>query len=214
MKKVEVYSKLYKEGVVAVVRGDSADNAIKTAKACFKGGIKLIEITFTAPNADEVIKTLSKEKSGMIVGAGSVLDSETARIAILAGAEFIVSPSFNKDTVKLCNRYGVPVMCGILTPTELVSAMECGVDIVKLFPGDIATPNGLKALKGPFPQANFMATGGVNLDNLEEWFKAGAYAIGAGSFVTKGAKIGDYESVEKISRQLVEKTLFIIGGRK
>lgn len=214
MKKLDVYTKLYSEGVVAVVRGDSAEDAVKTATACYNGGIKFIEITFTAPNADEAIKTLTKAKTDMIVGAGSVLDSETARIAILAGAEFIVSPSFNQDTVRLCNRYGVPVMCGILTPTELVSAMECGVDIVKLFPGDIATTSGLKALKGPFPQANIMPTGGVNLDNVEEWFKAGAYAIGAGSFVTKGAKTGDFASVEKISKQLVEKVKAIIGGRK
>ena len=106
------------------------------------------------------------------------------------------------------------MMSGIMTPTEAIAALEAGVDILKLFPGDIATPKGLKAFKGPLPQANIMPTGGVNLDNVEDWFKAGAYAIGAGSFVTKGAEKEDYEEVERVSRELVEKVRAIKGGKK
>ena len=214
MKKIEVYTKLKSEGIVVVIRGNSIEQALKTVEACYKGGIKLIEVTFTVPGADEIIKKLvaAYKDTDMVVGAGTVLDPETARIAILAGSEFIVSPSLNIETVKMCNRYGIPVMTGIQTPTELQTALEYGVDIVKLFPGDIAKPAGLKGLKGPFPQANIMPTGGVSLENVGDWFKAGAYAVGAGSFITKGANTGDYELVEKTSREFVDKVKSIIGG--
>lgn len=216
MQKYNVYKAVKEQGVVVVIRGNDLQEAIKTVEACYKGGIKIIEVTFTVPRADELIKTLVEKYAGsdMLVGAGTVLDAQTARIAMLAGAKFIVSPSLNIDTIKTCNRYGVPVMSGVMTPTEAQTAMENGVDILKLFPGDIAKPAGLKALKGPFPHANIMPTGGVSQDNVEEWFKAGAYAVGAGSFLTKDAKTGDFDKVEKTCRAFVEKVQSIIGGRK
>ncbi|MDE6474161.1 MAG: bifunctional 2-keto-4-hydroxyglutarate aldolase/2-keto-3-deoxy-6-phosphogluconate aldolase [Clostridia bacterium] len=216
MKKYDVYQTIKQQGVVVVIRGNDLQEAIKTVEACYKGGIKVIEVTFTVPRADELIKILVEKYAGsdMLVGAGTVLDPETARIAMLAGAQFIVSPSLNVDTIKMCNRYGVPVMSGVMTPTEAQTAMEYGVDILKLFPGDIAKPAGLKALKGPFPNANIMPTGGVSQDNVEEWFKVGAYAVGAGSFLTKDAKTGDFDKVEKTCRAFVEKVQSIIGGRK
>ncbi len=216
MQKYNVYKAVKEQGVVVVIRGNDLQEAIKTVEACYKGGIKIIEVTFTVPRADELIKTLVEKYAGsdMLVGAGTVLDAQTARIAMLAGAKFIVSPSLNIDTIKTCNRYGVPVMSGVMTPTEAQTAMEHGVDILKLFPGDIAKPAGLKALKGPFPHANIMPTGGVSQDNVEEWFKAGAYAVGAGSFLTKDAKTGDFDKVEKTCRAFVEKVQSIIGGRK
>ena len=215
MKKFEIYQAVKQEGVVVVIRGDSVDQAIKTVEACYAGGIKIMEVTFTVPNADQIIKTLVEKYKGtdMIVGAGTVLDPETARAAILAGAQFVVSPALNVETIKLCNRYGVAVMSGIFTPTEAITALEYGVDILKLFPGDVATPKGLKALKGPLPQANIMPTGGVSLENVEEWFKAGAYAVGAGSFITKGAKTGDYKAVEDISREFVNKVKSVKGNK-
>ena len=215
MKKYDVYQTIKKQGVVIVIRGNDLQEAIKTVEACYKGGIKVIEVTFTVPRADELIKILVEKYAGsdMLVGAGTVLDPETARIAMLAGAQFIVSPSLNVDTIKMCNRYGVPVMSGVMTPTEAQTAMEYGVDILKLFPGDIAKPAGLKALKGPFPNANIMPTGGVSQDNVEEWFKVGAYAVGAGSFLTKDAKTGDFDKVEKTCRAFVEKVQSIIGGK-
>ncbi len=208
MQKYNVYKAVKEQGVVVVIRGNDLQEAIKTVEACYKGGIKIIEVTFTVPRADELIKTLVEKYAGsdMLVGAGTVLDAQTARIAMLAGAKFIVSPSLNIDTIKTCNRYGVPVMSGVMTPTEAQTAMEYGVDILKLFPGDIAKPAGLKALKGPFPHANIMPTGGVSQDNVEEWFKAGAYAVGAGSFLTKDAKTGDFDKVEKTCRASVSYT--------
>ena len=214
MKKYEIYQAVKKEGVVVVIRGKSVEQAIKTVEACYAGGIKIIEVTFTVPRADEIIKQLVDKYKGtdMVVGAGSVLDPETARIAMLAGAQFIVSPALNVETIKMCNRYGVAVMSGVFTPTEAITALEYGVDIIKMFPGDVATPKGLKALKGPLPQANIMPTGGVSMENVGEWFKAGAYAVGAGSFITKGAQNDDYKEVERISREFVEKVHSIIGG--
>ncbi|MCI7401760.1 MAG: bifunctional 2-keto-4-hydroxyglutarate aldolase/2-keto-3-deoxy-6-phosphogluconate aldolase [Christensenella sp.] len=214
MKKYEIYQAVKKEGVVVVIRGKSVEQAIKTVEACYAGGIKIIEVTFTVPRADEIIKQLVDKYKGtdMVVGAGSVLDPETARIAMLAGAQFIVSPALNVETIKMCNRYGVAVMSGVFTPTEAITALEYGVDIIKMFPGDVATPKGLKALKGPLPQANIMPTGGVSMENVGEWFKAGAYAVGAGSFITKGAQNDDYKEVERVSREFVEKVHSIIGG--
>ncbi len=216
MKKYDVYNKIKSEGVVVVIRGNDIQEALSTVEACYRGGIKVIEVTFTLPRADALIKILSEKyaNSDMMIGAGTVLDSETARIAMLAGAQFIVSPSLNIDTIKTCNRYGVPIMSGVMTPTEAQTAMEYGVDVLKLFPGDIAKPAGLKALKGPFPHANIMPTGGVSLDNVEEWFKAGAYAVGAGSFLTKDAKSGDFDKVEKTCRAFVDKVHSIIGGKR
>ena len=207
MEKNEVFSGIRKEGIVVVIRGDSVEQALKTVDACYKGGIRFIEVTFTVPHADVIISTLCDKFKGtdMVVGAGTVLDPETARAAILAGAQFIFSPSFSEETIRLCNRYAVAVVPGIFTPTEAVRALELGADFVKLFPGDVATPAGLKAIRGPLPQLKIMPTGGVSLSNVEDWFKAGAVAVGAGSFVTKGAKKGDYDEVEKTARELVEK---------
>lgn len=214
--KYDVYNKIKQEGAVAVIRGSDLAEALSTVEACYKGGIKVIEVTFTLPRADALIKILTEKyaDSDMLVGAGTVLDPETARIAMLAGAKFIVAPSLNVDTIKMCNRYSVPIMSGIMTPSEAQCAMEYGVDILKLFPGDLAKPAGLKALKGPFPNANIMPTGGVSMDNVEEWFKAGAYAVGAGSFLTKDAKSGDFAKVEATCRAFVEKVHSIIGGKR
>ena len=216
MEKYRIYETIEKLGVVAVIRGDSLDTAVKTVDACYKGGIKIIEVTFTVPGADSLIKSLTEKYKGsdMVIGAGTVLDPETARIAILAGAKFVVSPSLNIETIKMCNRYGIPVMTGVMTPTEAQTAMEYGVDVLKLFPGDIAKPAGLKALKGPFPYANIMPTGGVSAENVEEWFKAGAFAVGAGSFLTKDAKTGDYDKVTAVCKAFVDKVQSVIGGRK
>ncbi len=216
MEKYRIYETIEKLGVVAVIRGDSLDTAVKTVDACYKGGIKIIEVTFTVPGADSLIKSLTEKYKGsdMVIGAGTVLDPETARIAILAGAKFVVSPSLNIETIKMCNRYGIPVMTGVMTPTEAQTAMEYGVDVLKLFPGDIAKPAGLKALKGPFPHANIMPTGGVSAENVEEWFKAGAFAVGAGSFLTKDAKTGDYDKVTAVCKAFVDKVQSVIGGRK
>ena len=134
-----------------------------------------------------------------------LLDPETARIAILAGAKFVVSPAVNPNTARLCNRYQIPYMPGAATICEVIEAMECGADIVKVFPGEILGPAFVKAVKGPLPQANLMPTGGVSLENVALWINAGAVAIGVGGNLTAGAKTGDFDSITRLARQFVEK---------
>ncbi len=206
MKKFDVLNRIAKVGVVAVVRANNGEEAVKISEACINGGVPAIEVTFTVPGADQVIKTLKNTFSDdkLIVGAGTVLDSETARIAILAGAEYIVSPGFDLESAKLCNRYQVPYMPGCMTITEIMRAMEAGCDIVKLFPGSLPGPDYVKAVKGPLPQANIMPTGGVSLSNVNEWIKAGVIAVGTGSDLTGPAKKGDYAGVTELAKQFVE----------
>ncbi len=206
MDKIDVLKKIKDCGVVAVVRAESKEQAVKISEACIKAGIAGIEVTFTVPGAEEVIKELASiYKNGeIIIGAGTVLDPETARIAILAGAQYVVSPSFNKETVVLCNRYQVACMPGAMTVKEVVDVMESGADVVKVFPGELYGPKIIKAIKGPIPQATLMPTGGVTLDNVCEWIAAGAVAVGVGGSLTAGAKTGDYESITEIGKQFIE----------
>lgn len=206
MKKFDVLNRIANVGVVAVVRAENEEKAIKISEACVEGGIPAIEVTFTVPGADQVIKSLKKAISSdkLIVGAGTVLDSETARCAILAGAEYIVSPGFDLESAKLCNRYQVPYMPGCMTITEIVRAMEAGCDIVKLFPGSLPGPSYVKAVKGPLPQCNIMPTGGVNLGNVAEWVKAGVIAVGSGSDLTGPSKTGDYAKITELAKQWVQ----------
>lgn len=207
MDKQKVITKICDTGIVAVVRADDEDQAKRIANACLEGGINAIEMTFTVPKAHKIIESLCDEyKNGeMIVGAGTVLDPETARIAILSGAQYIVSPYLDVNTIKCCNRYAVPCMPGVMTVKEMIEAMEYGADIVKLFPGDAFGPKMVKALHGPVPQAKIMPTGGVSLDNVDQWFKNGVVAVGAGSCLTAGAKTGDYALITETAKQFVEK---------
>ncbi|MCR5564524.1 MAG: bifunctional 2-keto-4-hydroxyglutarate aldolase/2-keto-3-deoxy-6-phosphogluconate aldolase [Gammaproteobacteria bacterium] len=198
MKKQEILKQLTDSLVVAVVRATSTEQAVKISQACIDGGIKAIEVTFTVDYAHDVIKGLKKEVgNSLLIGAGTVLDSETARVAILNGADFIVSPAFDLETAKLCNRYQVPYLPGCMTITEMIHAMEAGADIVKLFPGSLPGPSYVKAVKGPLPQANIMPTGGVSLANIKDWFNAGVVAVGVGGELTAPAKTGDYEKVKE-----------------
>ena len=206
MEKTELLSRMKQEGIVAVVRAENKEKGEKVIDAIVKGGINFIEITMTVPGAVDIIKELSekyKTDEKIVIGAGTVLDPETARMVILAGAQFVVSPSLNPDTVRLCNRYRVPVMPGIMTVKEAVEALELGVDILKVFPGNAFGPSIISAFKGPLPQAQFMPTGGVAVDNVDKWFKAGVVAVGTGSNLTAGAKTGDYEAVTKMAEEFV-----------
>ena len=197
MDKEKILTRISDAGIVAVVRAEDSETAMRITDACIEGGVAAIELTFTVPGAHRVIEDLAKKYSSdeIILGAGTVMDSETARTAILSGAEYIVSPYFNADTVKLCNRYRVPCMPGAMTIKEVVEAMEAGADIVKIFPGEAFGPKIIKAIKGPIPYAKMMPTGGVSVDNVSEWIKAGAVAVGAGGALTAGAKTGDYASI-------------------
>jgi len=207
LNKDQILAKIKESGLVAVVRAESAEQAEKITESCIAGNVEAIEITFTVPGAIDVIKALSaKYKSGeIIIGAGTVLDAETARAAILAGAQYVVSPCLNVEMVRLCNRYKVAVMPGAMTIKEVVEAMEAGADIVKIFPGELFGPAIIKSIKGPLPHAPLMPTGGVSIDNVGEWIKAGCLAVGVGGSLTAGAKTGNYAAITDAAKQFIEK---------
>lgn len=205
MRKNEVLTRINEAGVVAVVRGDSKEQAIKIVQAVVAGGIKIIELTMTVPHGVEVIRELCDKYEGtdVIVGAGTVLDPETARMCIMEGANFIVSPCLDVETIKLCNRYRVATMPGVSTPREAVMALEAGADVIKVFPSNVYGPSIIGAFRGPLPQADFMPSGGVSIENMHKWIAAGASVVSAGGELTKGAKTGDYALVEDTARRFV-----------
>lgn len=212
MRKQQILQRICEEGVVAVLRGETPEQAVEMAEQAIAGGIKIIEVTMTVPFALEAIETLAKKydpdpnaPNYAVIGVGTVLDAETARAAILSGAEFVVSPAFHEETVRMCNRYRVPIFPGAMTIAEIQAALEAGVDIVKLFPGNLFSPEMIKAIKGPLPQVDIMPTGGVSLDNLADWIKAGAVAVGIGSDLTREAiKTGDLSLVAQQASRYVE----------
>ena len=198
MRKYELIQALLERKMIAVIRAESKDHGMKIIEAVHKGGITAVEITMTVPHADEIIRELNiTHNKNMLIGAGTVLDSETARACILAGAQYIVGPSFNKDCARLCNRYAVPYIPGVMTPQEAVKALEYGAEILKLFPAELFGPKIISAFKGPLPQGNYMPTGGITIENAADWIAAGASILGIGGALTKGAKTGDFESVTR-----------------
>lgn len=205
MDKENILMRIQDCGIVAVVRAESADKAERIVDACMEGGVAAIELTFSVPHVDRVIETLSYkyDPKDIILGAGTVMDAATARIAMLSGAQYIVSPYLDLETLKMCNRYRVPMMPGVMSVREAVTAMENGADILKIFPGDLFGPKIIKDILGPIPYAKMMPTGGVNADNVGEWIKAGAVAVGAGSSLTAGAKTGDYKLITETAKKFV-----------
>lgn len=183
MNKEQILRQIHKVGLVPVLRAPSAEAAIAAAAAIEAGGVPLLEVTMTVPGAIEVIAAIAKAHQGrVLVGAGTVLDPETARACILAGAQFVVSPALNVKTIELCHRYSVPVIPGALTPTEIVTAWEAGADVVKVFPcSAVGGAKYLSALKGPLPQIQLIPTGGVSLATAADFLAAGAFALGVGS---------------------------------
>ena len=201
-----VIQRLIDTGIVAVIRAETADAAINIAKACLQGGITAIEVTFTVPDADQVILTLAKtfDEQTLLIGAGTVLDAQTARQAVKAGARFIVSPGFDSKTGKQCRKLDTPYLPGCLTITEIIRASQAGASIIKLFPGSAVGPGYVKAVRGPLPDIRLMPTGGVSLDNIEAWFQAGVVAVGIGGELTGKAASGDYAGVTEQARRFVE----------
>ncbi len=182
MEKSAVLKRLEESGLVPVMRADSVERALALAQAISAGGVKVLEVTMTVPGAMEVIRRLVKDSPEILVGAGTVLDAETARACMLEGAQFIVSPALSLKTIELCRRYSVPVLPGALTPTEIVTAWEAGADVVKVFPaGALGGAKYLASLKGPLPQIPMIPTGGVSLATAAELLRAGALALGVGS---------------------------------
>lgn len=208
MIKINTLRALKECGVVAVVRGNSKEVGVEISKACVKGGVKALEVTYTNKFANDIIKELSEIYEGqddIVIGAGTVLDAETARAAMLAGAKYIVSPAFDLETAKICNRYKVPYLPGIMTINEIIAAHEAGVDFVKLFPGSAFGQGYVKAIKGPLPYANIMVTGGVNIDNLDSWIKAGVDAVGIGGELNKLGEEGKFDEITAICEQYMAK---------
>ncbi|MGC4377169.1 bifunctional 2-keto-4-hydroxyglutarate aldolase/2-keto-3-deoxy-6-phosphogluconate aldolase [Fictibacillus sp. Mic-4] len=201
--KYKVLKQLKRAKVVAVIRGEDADEAIQVSKAAVKGGIQAIELTYTTPNVGEVFRELGL--SDALLGAGSILDPETARFAILNGAKFIVSPHFNREVATLCNRYSVPYLPGCMTISEMVQALEAGCDVLKLFPASNFEPSFIRSINGPLPNVRIMPTGGIHLNNLEQWLEAGAVAAGIGSDLNKAYRAGGYEAVVELSQKYMSK---------
>jgi 2-dehydro-3-deoxyphosphogluconate aldolase/(4S)-4-hydroxy-2-oxoglutarate aldolase len=194
-------------GIVAVLRATSGEFIADVAEALLAGGIEGIEVTYSVPRATNILEQVADRLGDKIVlGAGTVLDPETARAAILAGARFIVSPVVNLDVIRLCRRYSCLVMPGALTPTEILTAWEAGADIVKVFPSDLTGPGYLKAIRRPLPQVRLMPTGGVNLETAADFIRAGACAVGIGSDLADPKAIAnrDFAKLTALARQYVE----------
>ncbi|MGE5674514.1 MAG: bifunctional 2-keto-4-hydroxyglutarate aldolase/2-keto-3-deoxy-6-phosphogluconate aldolase [Mycobacterium leprae] len=201
MRKWEVVSAIVAAGVVPVLRADSTDKAVRLIEAIAAGGVQTIEVTMTVPGA---LQTLEKAAStGLLVGAGTVLDAETARLCIMQGAEYVVTPGFFPEVIRMAHRYQKPALVGCQTITEITQAMESGADIIKLFPGSHLGPEFLKAVRGPLPQAPCMPTGGVSLTTVKPWIEAGAVAVGVGGELTGPAAKGDYAAVTSLARQFI-----------
>ena len=181
MKKEAILAKFKAEKVIALIRADSPDGLLDCAKALAAGGLTSIELTMTTPGAIRMIEQATAELPDFIFGLGTVLDAETARAGILAGAKFIVTPAFRPEVIALCQRYSVPIFSGALTPTEILNTWEAGADAAKIFPAEFFGPAYIKSVKAPFPQIEVVPTGGVNAENVGEFLKAGAFATAAGS---------------------------------
>ncbi len=182
MSKEECIERLIITGVIAIMRAKTSDQLLKAADAIKAGGVNAIEVTMTTPNALEVIsKAVERYGSNVMFGVGSVLDPESARVAILAGAQFVVCPTLNVKTIKLCMRYSVPVMPGAFTPSEILEAWETGADIVKVFPASVGGPSYIRAIKAPLPQVKLMPVGGVNLTTTSDFIRAGCEVVAVGS---------------------------------
>ena len=200
---------LRQTGIIAIIRAEKFEQLIDIVSALNKGGIKFIEITITTPGALKVIETVSEKlkDKDIIIGVGSVLDTETARAAILSGAEFIICPCLNKDVITLCNRYSKIVIPGAFTPTEILCARENGADLVKVFPSIIGGSSYIKAIKAPLPQIDLIPVGGVNIDNVAEFIKAGATAVGVGGNLVKKEflKEKDFSALTSLSKKFIER---------
>lgn len=206
-RKQEVLNAIVESGVVAVIRADRSEELMQVAHALVKGGTVAMEVTMTTPGAVDVIKAVAaKLGEEVIIGAGTVLDPETARTVILAGAEFIVSPTLSPATIALCRRYSKVVIPGAFTPTEILSAWEAGADIVKVFPATVVGPRYLKDIKGPLPQIRLSPTGGVNLENAGEFIRCGACCIAVGgNLVSKKALANkDWPLIAETAQRFIE----------
>jgi 2-dehydro-3-deoxyphosphogluconate aldolase/(4S)-4-hydroxy-2-oxoglutarate aldolase len=207
MSRHEDLTRVLSSGIVAVIRSTSSEQLVEVARALYEGGVDVLEVTFTVPRALEIIAAVRQSLGDkVLLGAGTVLDPETARAAFLAGAEFLVAPTVNLDVIRLGNRYDKLVMPGAFTPTEVLTAWEAGAQVIKVFPADIGGPAYLKTLHGPLPQVRLLPTGGVNLNTISDFLKAGACAVGLGGALVepKAVQSGDMDRIRSLAAQYVE----------
>ncbi len=203
----EILNQLLDDKLVAILRADSGDLLVEASRAMVRGGIRSLEITMTVPGAIDILKQAREELGDeVLLGAGTVLDAETARLVILAGADFIVSPHTDPEIIQMAKRYSKPILPGAFTPTEVIQAWQMGADIVKIFPSDPIGPKYIKNLRGPLPQVRLMPTGGVDLDTIGDFFAAGACAVGIGGSLLKKSWLDekDFEAIESQAEKFVE----------
>ena len=207
MRKEQIVEKLREIGLVPVLRAESEEQALGIASAIADGGVTVLEITMTVPGAIRVMARLTKERPDILVGAGTVLDAETARMCMLEGAQFVVSPALNLKTIEMCHRYSIPVLPGALTPTEVVTAWQAGADVIKVFPASaLGGAKYLKSLKAPLPQVEMIPTGGVSLATAKEFLEAGSFALGVGADLvdTKAMAEGKPEKITESAKKYLE----------
>ncbi|MCE9556043.1 MAG: bifunctional 2-keto-4-hydroxyglutarate aldolase/2-keto-3-deoxy-6-phosphogluconate aldolase [Planctomycetes bacterium] len=207
MSKLDDIQRMIRSGIVAVVRAPNGEGMSELSEALAAGGVDAIEITFTVPKAHHVLEEVaSRVGDRILLGAGTVLDPETARIAILAGARFIVSPTINLEVIRLCHRYDRVVVPGAMTPTEVLTAWEAGADVVKIFPSEVVGPAYFKAIHGPLPQVRLMPSGGVNLQTAADFLRAGAAVLSVGGALVDPAALAsrEFSKIEATARKYVE----------
>jgi len=206
MNKTDILERMLEPGVIAVIRADSSEQLEHVARALRDGGVTAMEVTMTTPNALAVIENVSRDLGdSILMGVGTVLDETTARLALLAGAQFVVTPVMRPEVIALCNRYSVPIVSGAYTPTEALAAHEAGADFIKIFPADGLGPGYVRALKAPLPQLQIIPTGGVDVDTCGDFIRAGCAAVAAGgSLVSKEIlKRGDWAALSDLSARFV-----------
>jgi len=207
MSKQDQLRRVLDSGIVAVVRSPDSGQLVEAARALYDGGVTVLEITMTVPDALDVVRAVRRELGDkVLLGTGTVLDAESARAALLAGAEFLVAPTVNLDVIRLCRRYDKLVMPGAFTPTEILTAWEAGADVVKVFPADVVGPAFFKAVRAPLPQVRLMPTGGVDLTTAASFLQAGACCLGVGSQLVEPRAVadGNFARIRDLARQYID----------
>ncbi|UEC01715.1 bifunctional 4-hydroxy-2-oxoglutarate aldolase/2-dehydro-3-deoxy-phosphogluconate aldolase [Burkholderia vietnamiensis] len=203
MNKSNVLARIGESKIIGIIREKDPDVALEAARACIEGGINCLEIALTTPCGLDVVESLARI-DGVVVGAGTVLDPETAKAAIQVGASFLLSPAVDAAVIRMCSKYGVVSVPGAFSPTEVVTALEAGADIVKIFPAATLGPKHIESIAAPLPQAVFLPSGGVTVENFGSWFVSGVIAVGVGGYLTSTAAAGDYASIIAKARRFVE----------
>ncbi len=205
MKKYEITQRIEKEKIISIVRSDDEEGILGAVGALLDGGLSCVEVPLTVPFPHTVLEKIARKyaNSSLLLGAGTVLDSESARIAILSGAKYLVTPTLNREVMTLANRYGVPVCCGIATATEALTAAEAGAEWMKLFPASQYSPSIIKDIKAPLPHLQLVPTGGIGVDNIRDWLQAGAVACGVGGSLLKGIGEKNYAQITKNAKEFL-----------